>query len=57
MKNRRKLSILGKSREIFGPYNFWTPVKSNIPDVLNWNGCWTLFGSKIEVGVGLGEGG
>ena len=52
MKIRRKLakncSIHGKNYEISGPYNFWTPVKSNIPDVWNWN-CWTLFGSEIEV--------
>ena len=52
MKIRRKLAkncrIHGKNREISGPYNFWTPVKSNIPDVWNWN-CWTLFGSEIEV--------
>ena len=27
--------------------------KSNIPDVSNWN-CWTLFGWKIEVGIGIG---
>ena len=39
----------GKNHEIFNPYNFWTPVKRNIPDV--WNGnCWILFGSEIEVG-------
>ena len=34
MKNRHKLSkyysILGKNREMFGPYNSWTLVKSNI---------------------------
>ena len=35
--------------EIFGPYNFWTPLKSNIPDVCNWN-CWILFRPVIEVG-------
>ena len=27
--------------------------KSKIPDVSNWN-CWTLFGWKIEVGIGIG---
>ena len=52
MKIRRKLanncSIHGKNCEISGPYNFWAPVKSNIPDVWYWN-CWTLFGSEIEV--------
>ena len=52
MKSRHKLSkkcnIHGKNREIFGPYNFWTPVKRNIPDVWNWN-CWTLFCLEIEV--------
>ena len=57
MKSCRKLSkncsIHGKNREIFGPYNFWTPIKSNIPDVWNWN-FWTLFGSEIEVGGGGG---
>ena len=54
MKSHRKLSINssihGKNHEISGPYNFWTPLKSNIPDV--WNGnCWTLFGLEIEVGL------
>ena len=53
MKSRSKLSkncsMHGKNHEISGPYNFWTPVKSNIPDVWNEN-CWTFFGSKIEVG-------
>ena len=55
MKRRRKLfkkcSIHGKSREISGSYNFWTPVESNIPDIWNWN-CWTLFGLKNELGGG-----
>ena len=42
-------SIHGNNCEISGPNNFWTPVKSNIPDV--WNGnCWTLFDSEIEMG-------
>ena len=40
--------IHGKSFEISGPYNFWTSVKSNIPDVWNWN-FWTFFGSGVEV--------
>ena len=57
MKSHRKLSkycsIHGKNREIFGPYNIWTLVKNNIPDIWNWT-CWTLFGSEIEVG---GQGG
>ena len=35
-------SIHSKNREISGPYNFWTPIKNNIPDVWNWN-SWTLF--------------
>ena len=52
MKSRRKLSkncpIHGKNREIAGPYNLWTPVKSNIPNVWNWN-YWSLFSSEIEV--------
>ena len=52
MKIRRKLakncSTYGKNCEISGPYNFWTPVESNIFDVWNWN-CWTLFGPEIEV--------
>ena len=55
MKSRYKLSkncgIHGKKCEISGLYNFWTSVKSNIPDVWNF---WTLFGSEIEVG-GMGE--
>ena len=33
---------------VYGLYNFWTSVKSNTPDVWNWN-FWTLFGSEIEV--------
>ena len=55
LKNCRKLfkncSIHDKNCEFSGPYNFWTPVKSNIPDFWNWN-FWTLFGSEIEVGGG-----
>ena len=51
MKSRRKFSkncsIYGKKCDISGPYKFWIPIKSNIPDVWNWN-CWTLFGSEIE---------
>ena len=54
MKCRRKLSkncsINDKNREFSGPYNFWTPVKRDIPDVWNWN-CWALFGSETEVGA------
>ena len=53
MKSRQKLSknfsIHGKNCEISGPYNFWTSIKSCIPDVWNWN-CWTLFGLEIKVG-------
>ena len=37
-----------KNREISGPYNFWTPVKNNIPGVWNWN-CWTFLSSWIEM--------
>ena len=52
IRSCRKLSkycsILGKNREIFGPHNFWTPMKSNIPDVWNWN-FWALFGLEIEL--------
>ena len=37
MKNCRKLSknysMHGKFRDISGRYNFWTPIKNNIPDV------------------------
>ena len=51
MERRRKLSkncsIHCKNRQISGQCNFWTPVKSNIPDNWNWN-CWTLFGLEIE---------
>ena len=54
MKSRNKLckncSIHGKNRKIFVAYTFWTPVKSNIPDVWNWN-CWTLFGLETKVCV------
>ena len=53
MKSRRKLPKIAaymiKIVKFFGSNNFWTPVKSNIPDVWNEN-CWTLFGSEIEVG-------
>ena len=45
-----------KNRETSRPYNFWTPAKSNILDVWNWN-CWTLFSLEIEVGGGGGRGG
>ena len=52
MKIRRKLakncSTHGENCEISGPYNFWTPVESNIFDLWNWN-CRTLFGPEIEV--------
>ena len=54
MKNRHKLSknssICGKNCKISGPYNFWTSVKSNIPDVWNWN-FWTLLCSTITFKV------
>ena len=42
-------SIHGKNCEISGLYNFWTSVKSNIPNVWNWI-FWGRFGSEIEVG-------
>ena len=42
-------SIHAKNSEISGPYNFWTSIKNNIPDVWNWN-CWIFFGSEVEVG-------
>ena len=45
----KNCSIHGKNCEISGMYNFWTPIKSSIPDVWNWN-CWTLFDWEIEVG-------
>ena len=45
----KNLNIHCKSREISGPYNFLTPIKSGIPDVWNWN-CWTLFGLENKVG-------
>ena len=41
-------SIHAKNSEISGPYNFWTSIKNNIPDVWNWN-CWIFFGSEVEV--------
>ena len=59
MESRHKLSkncsLQGKNCEISGTYNFWTSVKSNIPDVWNWN-FWTLFGLEIEVCRGGGRG-
>ena len=50
IKSHRKLSRKwnGKNCEISDPHNFWTHVKSNIPNVRNWN-CWDLLGSEIEV--------
>ena len=45
----KNLNIHCKSREISGPYNFLTPIKSSTPDVWNWT-CWTLFGLDNEVG-------
>ena len=39
----KHFSIHCKSRGISGPYNFLTRIKSNTPDVWNWN-CWALFG-------------
>ena len=44
----KNVSIHCKSREIFGPYNFLTTIKSSIPDVWNWN-FWTFFGLEIQV--------
>ena len=35
------VSIHVENREISGPCSFWTPVKSNISYVWNWN-CWPL---------------
>ena len=43
-----KMVAYGKSCEIPGPYYFWTPLKSSIPDVWNQT-LWTLFGLEIEV--------
>ena len=44
-----KIVAYSKSREISGPYNFWTPLKSSVPDA--WNRIsWTLFRLEIEVG-------
>ena len=46
MKSCHKLSkncsIHVKNRGIFGPYNLWTTIKNNKPDVWNWN-YWTFF--------------
>ena len=47
----RTCSIHCKNCEISGPYNFWTPVRSNILDAWDWN-SWTLFGSEIDVAGG-----
>ena len=50
-KYRHKLSkycsIHGENCEISGPYNFWTSVKSNIPDSWNWN-FWSWFGLILK---------
>ena len=55
MKTHYKLSkncsTHSQNCEISGPYNISTSVKSNIPDVWNWN-FWSLFGLEIEVGWG-----
>ena len=48
-KLSKNFSIHCKSREISGPCNFLTPLKSSILDVWNWH-CWTLFGLGNEVG-------
>ena len=57
MKRRRKFSkncsMRGKKGEISGPYNFWTPIKNNTPNIWNWS-CWTFFGWEIEVRGGDG---
>ena len=47
---RRNVSELSKSCRTHCK-NFWTPIKSSIPDVWNWN-YWTLFGLEIEEGRG-----
>ena len=47
-------SIHCKSRDIYGPYNFLTPIKSSIPDVWNLN-SWALFILENEVRWGGGE--
>ena len=47
-KLSKNCSMHNKNCEIYGPYNFWTPVKSNILGVWSWN-LWTFFGSEIEV--------
>ena len=53
MKSRHKLlknyTRHGKNCEISRPHNFWTFVKSNVPNVWNWD-FWNLLGSKIEEG-------
>ena len=46
-------SIHCKTREIPGPYNFLTLIKSSIPDAWKWN-CWTLFRLENEVEGGGG---
>ena len=49
MKSRHKspksCGIRGKNCWVYVPYNLWTSVKSNIPDVWNF---WISIGSKIE---------
>ena len=54
MKSRYELSkncdIHGKSVEIFGPYNFWTPMKSIISDI--WTETLgTSFFRKLKLGA------
>ena len=59
MQSHHKLfkncSIHCKNCEISGSYNFWTSIKSSIPDVWNWN-FWTFFVLEIEVGEQGGYG-
>ena len=46
----KNCSINGENREIYAPYNFWAPVKSNTSDVWNWN-CWTFLVQKLKWGA------
>ena len=39
------VAYFDENREISGPYNFWTLVQNNTPDVWNWN-WWTFFVSE-----------
>ena len=51
----KNCSLKGENRDIYGPYNFWAPVKNNTSGVWHWN-CWTFLVQKLKCGEGGGWG-